>query len=206
MAATAKPLAKKNNNNGSAIKAAIIIIILIGLVVGYYYYLNNKTKQRVESQDKLTVTQELLTRNLTYNYPPTPKEVVRFYSEITKCFYNESYTNEELEQLAEKIRELYDEELLEKNDWNQYLVDLNREIQTYKEKNIRVINYSLSSSTDVDFYNVGEKEVARLYCTFVLQSGSTKQNVEEVFILRKDEDGHWKILGWDHADKVKEEE
>ena len=197
---------KKKNNNGSAIKAGIIIIIMISLVIGYYYYLNNKTQGPRESVEKTTLTKELLTRNLSISYPPTPKEVLRFYSEITQCFYNESYSAEELEQLAEKIRELYDEELLEKNDWNQYLVDLNREIQTYKEKNIHVTNYILPQSTDVEFYTVGDRDIARLYCTYVLQSGNYRQNVDEVFILRKDEKGHWKILGWDHADKVKDEE
>ena len=69
-------------------KGFIIVIILVVLIVGYYYYLSNRDKQP-EEEVVITEAQDLLLRDLDRNYPPTPKEVVKYYFEITKCLYNE---------------------------------------------------------------------------------------------------------------------
>ena len=37
---------------------------------------------------------------------------------------------------------------------------------------------------------------AKLYFTFNLRQGTNRTTSEEVFLLRKDEDGRWKIYGW----------
>ncbi len=196
----------KKKSKGSPVKGMIVTLVLIALVVGYYYYLSNREKGPKEEVVHLTVAQELISRNLTYNYPPTPKEVLRYYSEITQCFYNEDYSNEELELLAEKTRELYDSELVAKNDWQQYLVNLNLDIQNYRDQNITIAAFNLPASTDVDFYTVNGDEVARMYCSYILQKGNNKQTVEQIYVMRKDEEGHWRILGWDLAENVKLEE
>ncbi len=193
---------KKPANNGAALKSGIVILFLVALVVGYYYYLSNRQKKEEPANTKVTAVQEVLARNLENNYPPTPREVIRYYSEITKCFYNEDISEEELEQLADKARMLYDEELAENNEWGRYIIDLKSEIEYYQENSIRISSYSLASSTDVDFFSDGGFDFARIYCTYTLTSGRTKQPVEEVFLLRKDEDKHWRIYGWDLAENV----
>ena len=81
------------------IRGGAVIVLMIVVMLGYYYYLSNKEKEQQEQNPELTVVQEVLMRNLETNYPPTPKEVVKYYSEITKCFYNEEYT---LTALVEK--------------------------------------------------------------------------------------------------------
>ena len=57
---------------------------------------------------------------------------------------------------------------------------------------------------DLLILSITEKEdsCARLYCTFNLkQTGSTGTMASmEQFVLREDEDGHWKILGWELAE------
>ena len=123
-AVSTKPKVKKQKNNGSAIKGGVVLLLLVAMMVGYYYYLSNRESQKEAKVPKLTVAQELIARDLTNNYPPTPKEVVKFYSEITKCYYNDEHTQEELEQLASQARSLYDEELAANNDWNQYIMKL----------------------------------------------------------------------------------
>lgn len=196
-----KPSAKKQGN-GAALKSGAIILVLVLAMVGYYYYLSNRQKEKDQEDTKLTVVQELLMRDLKNNYPPTVKEVIKYYSELTKCFYNEQYTDEELEQLAAKARELYDDELKENNDWSKYIIQLQSEISDFKGKSIRVSSYSLPASTDVYEFRENGSEFARIYCTYLLSSGSEKRSVEEIFLLRKDEDGHWKIFGWDLAKNV----
>lgn len=200
--ATAKPGAKKNNGNGAALKSGIIILLLVAMMIGYYFYLSNRQKQSEPPTVKLTVAQELIARDLTNNYPPTVKEVLKYYSELTKCFYNEEYSDEELEQLASQARMLYDDELAADNDWSRYIMQLQSDIDAFKEKSIRVSNYVIPASTDVFYFSEDGYDFARMYCTYTLTSGNAKQTVEEVFLMRKDEAGHWKIFGWDLAENV----
>ena len=86
-------------------KNVIIIVVLIALVGGYYFYLSNRNK--TEDDTEVTAVHDVILRNLETNYPPTPKEVVKYYSEITKCLHNENYTDEQFEQMADKLLALY---------------------------------------------------------------------------------------------------
>lgn len=200
--AVAKQKPSKKKTKGAAIKASILILVMMALIIGYYYYLSNRDKEKKDESKELTVAQELIARDLTRNYPPTVREVIRFYSEITKCFYSKEYNSEELELLAAQARLLYDDELNENNEWGGYMIELKEDIDYFEENSIRITSYSLPASTDVDYFEDSGYEFARFYCTYYLTSGSSKQTVEEVYLLRKDEAGHWRIYGWDLAENV----
>ena len=197
-----QPNAKKQKGNGSAIKGGVVLLLLVIMMVGYYYYLSHKSSKDDTKVPKMTVAQELISRDLVNNYPPTPKEVIKYYSDITKCYYNEEYSEEELEQLASNARVLFDEELAANNDWNKYIMMLQSEIVKFQDKSLRISSYNLSSSTDVDYFTEDGFDFARLHCTYTLSSGSVKQPVDQVFLLRKDDNGHWRIFGWDLAENV----
>ncbi len=204
--AVVKAKKQKSGSKAGAVKGGIMILLVAAVMVGYYYHLSNRNRQQQEADVEVSVAQELISRNLTTNYPPTPKEVVRYYSDITRCFYNEEYSEEELKQLVDQTFALYDDELLQENEYGPYLIDLTNEINYYKDNSIRIASYSVSASTDVDFFERDGYSFARLYCTYTLVSGSRKQPVEEVYLLRKDENGHWRIYGWDLAENVNTEE
>lgn len=173
----------------------IVVIILIA-----YYSVSMRGKRNDSEQVELTAVQDVLLRDLERNYPQTPKEVVKYYSELVKCLYNETYSEEELVQLANKIKSLYDDELAANKDDESYLKDLRSETTAFKESNYKISSYTTSASTDVeDFWEDGY-ECARLYCTFHVRTGAYIQYIEEVFVLRKDGDGHWKIYGWKQVD------
>lgn len=186
-------------NKSRTIKIVIIVLILAVAVLGYYYYLSNKAKAEAEETAVTTAVQNVLMKDWERSYPPTPKEVLKCYSEITKCFYNEEYTEEELEALAFKIQELYDEELIANKSQQDYLKDLHSEIANMKKNKYTVYSYEISASTDVDYFTENGYSCARMYCTFNLkQEGSTGViSSMEQFVLRQDEDNHWKILGWE---------
>ena len=89
----------------------IVFVVLAIAVVGLFFYVSNRAKAIEEGKvNQMTPVQEILSRNLETNYPPTPKEVLKFYSEITRCFYGEEYTDEELVKLAKLSRKLFDDE------------------------------------------------------------------------------------------------
>lgn len=186
--------------SSKVVKTVIIVVVLAAVILAYYYYLGHRTKrQEVEEAAVATVVQSVLMRDLEHNYPPTPKEVVKYYAEITECFYNETYSDEELVQLANKIQMLYDAELVANKTQEQYLEDLRNDIAEMKGKQLVIASYEVSASTDVEEFTQDGYSCARLYCTFYLRqpgNGSRVPSLER-FILRKDEDGHWKIFGWE---------
>lgn len=184
----------KHKNNA---KGLIIAIVLICLVLGYYYYLSNRKKdEAVIEPIKITAVQETLMHNLEENYPPSPREVIKFYGQVTQCFYNETYTDEEFKALALKIQELYDEELVANKTQEQYLADLKWDVDNMREQEIVVSSYAPASSVDVEYYSVDGFEWAKLRCSFTMRKATQLASSNEVFLLRKDKDGHWKIYGW----------
>ena len=62
----------------SSTRITIIILLVIVTVVGYYAYLSNKTRDS-QREASMTFVQEVLSRDLQLDYPPTPKEVVKYY-------------------------------------------------------------------------------------------------------------------------------
>ncbi len=184
---------------GNKAKTIILIVIMALLVGGYYFHLSNKSEN---SGDDVVVTevQEVLLRNLETNYPPTPKEVVKYYSEISKCLYNEEYTDEQLEQMADKLLAIYDDELVRANPREEYIEQLKKDVESFRENSYTITSFTLSASTDVEEYTVAGREMAQLYCIYNIRTGAEYSSNQQVFVLRKDtETKHWKILGFDAA-------
>jgi len=187
---------KKNN----PVKIVIVFAIFIIACIGLFFYLSNRSEDTMEETKKTTVmtaVQEVLSRNLETNYPPTPKEVLKYYSEITRCFYAEKYTEEELAELAIKSRLLFDRELYSTQTDEQYLESLKLEIESYKAEDKAISSFSVSQSTDVNEYYYDGYNWAQLYCIYSVRVGTSITPVQERFLMRKDEEGHWKILGWE---------
>ena len=181
-------------------RGAFFLLLAVCCVLLAYYLMNLKAeKSKPEDYVQMTKVQEVLSRDLKTNYPQTPKEVIKYYSELTRCFYNENYTDEEFEALAMKALELYDYELAGNKTEEQYLADLKSEIRIFKEKNYAISSYSTSSSTDVYDFEEDGYQFSRLYCTYNVRMGTAIQPIEEIFLLRMDLEGHWKIYGWDLA-------
>ncbi len=181
---------------GSTVKVVIIGIILVCIVIGYYYYLSNKEKKDTDEVQKATAVQAALSYNFEKNYPPTPKEVVNLYGQITQCLHNETYTDQEFEKLALKIQNLYDEELIANKTRNQYFEDLKWDIKNVREQEIVISSYAAGASTDVEYYSMDGYSFAKIPCTFTMRKGTFLEVTDEIFLLRKDADGHWKIYGW----------
>ena len=178
-------------------KGFIIAIVLILLIAGYYYYLSNyREKETKEEEVTISEVQDLLLRDLERNYPPTPKEVLKYFFEITICLYNEALSEEDVNALALRLQELCDDELNSNNPAEEYLTELKSEISAFQTGNSRILNYSTSSSVDVDYYEEDGHSFARMYGTYYLQVQKELKSLEEVFIFRKDGDGHWKLYGW----------
>lgn len=178
----------------------IIIVVSVAVIVGIYFVIANYlSKDDEPTEVEITAVQNVLLRNLENDYPPTPKEVLKYYSDITQCFYAGGYTDEELIELADRAMELYDDELRAHQDYDTYIADLKLEISQFKEKDWSISSYSTSSSTDVEEFERDGYEWAQLYAFYNVRQSTTMVRVTELFLMRKDEDGRWKIYGWEQV-------
>ena len=102
--------------------------------------------------------------------------------------------------LIDQQRALFDKELLDHNKYGDFKKRLENEISSYKSANKTVINYQINSNQSVQYWRNDGKECASIMVVVNLNGKSLNQ-VYEKFILRKNDNGKWKILGWQLADE-----
>lgn len=176
----------------------ILLIMIIGLV--YYTYLNNTTSNRQGASTE-TEAEQLLNYDFQNNYPKTVRETVKLHCRYLKCAYNNAFTEDELFTVNRNIRQLFDEELLQHNDEDKQLQGLKDEIQLYADNKQKIVSYSLPEASQVQYNTEDGKEYAKMKVTIGLNVGSDTMSADEEYILRKDENGRWKILGWQAVQK-----
>ena len=187
-------------------KVTIIIVLLVLSMVGYYAYLSGRAKDAKRANaEPVSVLETVLKRDLTTDYPSTPKEVMKYYNEIIKIMYggtDEEVSQDVVDDLAMKMRGLYDAELLANNEMGTHLIRLRSEVKEYQDKGRKITNCSVASSANVDYYSVDGYDFARLLCTYNINEGGVSSTQKLIFLLRKDADRRWKIYGWDLEENV----
>lgn len=180
-------------------RGKVIFIMFTALLVflAVFYFIANGKRQ--EPMTKLSATEATVQKDLSINYPQTPKAVVRYYAELSQCMYDPTNTDEEVEAIARQSRELFDEELKSQQSDDDYLQSLKNTIAGFLQDNRRIVSFTITPSSEVVYNTLDIGEVASLYCTYTMQKGSVSYSDPEHFLLRKDGDGRWKILGWQSA-------
>lgn len=186
---------KKNANK---IKNIVVILIMILLVVGFYFAISSRDNKKTASKEKVKTEngETLLKKDLEKEYPPTPTAVVSYYSDLVLTYYDDDCTDSMREKLVEQSRLLYDEELLEKNPEKDQMVSLEADVAEYKEKKKQIINYTVCKPEEVKYGDLDGDEVALMATSYRIRAGKNLGNIKEEYFLRKDEEGRWKIVGW----------
>lgn len=180
-----------------AFRIGISIVICVGLVCGYYYYLSHKNAKSAEdAQGKTTEVEKIIERDFDKKYPKTPREVVKWYNRIITAFYGEKYTDEELEKMADQARSLMDDELLSYNPRDTYLKSLKADIEDYKTRDKIIVQSSVSDSNDITYATVDGEYCAYVDAYYFSREASDYSRTYEEFVLRRDDEGHWKILSF----------
>lgn len=183
--------------------AIIVLMILISVgVITYFIYINIKKEDegKTEAVYEESELNKLLKRDLSEDYPPTAREVLKFYSRILCQFYGDTQIeDEDFDILVDQLRELYASELLEENSKETQIQNLKDEIQEYRDISKKIRGYQIEKADSAISWESEEKELQRLIAVYTfLQNNRTGQTYEE-FLLCK-EDGKWKILGWNTVD------
>lgn len=175
-------------------RVVIIAIICIAVILGAFWQITRSREASVEDTVELTEVQKVITRDLDANYPETPREVVKTYNRIISCFYDQSYTDDELYDLGYQARKLFDAELLESNPEDTYFDALKADIAEYKETDKTIVSSSVCDSNDVKYQTVDGDECAYVTASYFINESKKYSRTNQTYVLRKDEDGKWKIL------------
>ncbi len=177
----------------------VVLFLVVIAALGYYTYLSNKSP----GHDDVTESSEkeiLMNYDMENNYPKTAREVVKTHCRFLKYIYSEDFTKEATEDdyftMTQQIRKLFDEELLELNSADAQLQGLKSEIALYQTNKQKFISYSLAESSQIEYNTENGKEYAKMRVTIAMTIDGASLSADEEYILRQDEDGKWKILGW----------
>lgn len=193
-------------------KKARLIIIAIACIClicgGYFLFSQNNTV----SEENLTEVEKVLVKDLKKDYPKTPREVVKFYNRIVKCYYSEKLSDKEIEDMVDQMLYLLDEDLLVVNPRDEYYRSVVADIKDYNIKNKRIVNTDVCDSNDVTYVDDvkdGSNEVDKLAyvnASYFINTDGEFTNTYQQFVLRQDDDGLWKILTFYEVEGEAEED
>ena len=180
-------------------RTIIVIAVLVALGLGYYYYLANKDTGK-DATDIAADTSEvsvLISKDIMANYPESPKDVVNLYARITKAYYDTSLTNEQIEALGKQARLMFDDELRNTQTDADFYEKLKEDIGNYNSTKTRISSYVIQSAVKTKYSTFKDRQYASIALVYYLRQGDKLIDSPTKFTLRKDDDGHWKILFWE---------
>ena len=180
-------------------RTIIVIAVLVALGLGYYYYLANKDTGK-DATDIAADTSEvsvLISKDIMANYPESPKDVVNLYARITKAYYDTSLTDEQIEALGKQARLMFDDELKNTQTDADFYDKLKEDIGNYNSTKTRISSYVIQSAAKTKYSTFKDRQYASIALVYYLRQGDKLIDSPTKFTLRKDDDGHWKILFWE---------
>ncbi|SDB46433.1 DUF6715 family protein [Butyrivibrio sp. INlla16] len=184
----------ESTKNG-IIKAIVIMVLAALIVVSVFVILtrNRKGTNTTTEELELTEVQKITTIDLSKSYPKTPPTVVDLYAHTMKVLYKENYTDEEFEKMASVLSGIFDSEFLQaQQSWPS---GLKSEVEQKKKDDCSIPKYEVLTSDLQEKRDNGE-EIANVVAKFHIRTGTHTTPYNYLFVLRKDSNGLWKIMGW----------
>ena len=182
-------------------RGGVILLILIAvLIVGACALVAYRTPKTAEEATEVTEKDALMSKNIEVSYPSTPREVLKLYNRYMVCLYgveSNQLTDDEVRTLGIKMRQMYDEELLEANQQESHLQKLTQEIVAFQADEKVMIQANVCDSNEVDYIDVDGASGALLEASYFIKKGSKEfSRTYQQYLMRKDANGNWKILGF----------
>ncbi len=173
-------------------KNVIVLIGLIAIVGGYYIYTSGIAGKNQITTDEYTI---LSSKDLEISYPETPREVVKLYSRMVKYLYDDDISAKKTKNVVKQMRTLFSDQLLEKNALDTQLKNLKSDVAAFTKEKKTIIGYEIDESS-LNTKEVDGKECATIIVGFAIKKNEDYEHSNELFLLEKDEEGKWKIVGW----------
>lgn len=182
-------------------RGGVILLILVAmLIVGAFALVAYRTPKTAEEATEVTEKDTLMNINMQINYPSTPREVMKLYNRYMLCLYGvtgEEISDDQVRALGRKMREMYDEELLGANPEEPHLLSLLQEINAFRNDSKVMIQANVCDSNEVEYIDIEGASGALLEASYFVKKGTKEfSRTYQQFLLRKDDKGNWKILGF----------
>ena len=184
---------KKKSPAGTIIFLCLFAAVVVG---GFLMLTRNKDKGTAEIPAESSETDILIKKDLIFDYPATPREVLKLYCRITMCLYNEDLTDTQRKKLVGQLRGLYSSELLAINPEDEQISLLKGDREEYKKANKTIFQYKISKADDIRYIDSKGGKTAIVQMVFTTKAGGNLDRVFEEFSLIRDDNDHWKIMGW----------
>ena len=181
------------NTKSAVIKSVLLVVFGALVVLGLFLLFTRNHRSSNEENYTLTVVDQITTTNLEKDYPANPRKVVEMYANIMKVLYKETYTDDQQKKMLEVLEGLMDDELLA-NQSNFYQ-SMKNEVKTRRDEDYSIPTYQVQSR-EPEVVTVEGRKMCNVDCYLSLRKGTSSQGLYYMFILRQDDSGKWKILGW----------
>ena len=108
-----------------------------------------------------------------------------------------SLTNEQIEALGKQARLMFDDELKNTQTDADFYEKLKEDIGNYNSTKTRISSYVIQSAAKTKYSTFKDMQYASIALVYYLRQGDKLIDSPTKFTLRKDDDGHWKILFWE---------
>lgn len=180
----------------SGIIRSIVLMVFAAIVILGVFMLFTRRGSNTNTtteEETLTEVQKITTIDLKKTYPQTPPTVVNLYARTMKVLYKESYTDEEFAKMADVMSGIFDSEFLAvQQNWPS---GLKSEVEQKRKDDFSIPKYEVLTSDLQEKRDNGE-EIANVVAKIHLRHGTHTTPYNYLFVLRKDSEGLWKIMGW----------
>ncbi|RKM54519.1 hypothetical protein D6853_13430 [Butyrivibrio sp. X503] len=188
------------NSTKSAIIKSVVMIFFAALIVLGMYILLTRNKEKEPKYDEsytLSSVDELTTTDLEKSYPANPKKVVELYAKTMQVLYKETYSADQQLKMINVLAGLMDDELLA-NQGN-FTQSMRNEVEERKKEDYSISNYVVLTK-DIDEATVGDRKMCHVDLMYSLRKGTSGTSILKYrYVMRQDDEGRWKIMGWDLA-------
>ncbi len=184
---------KKNGPLGTIIFMVLFAAVVIGI---YFAITRGKNTDTKEIPAETSEADALIKKDLDWEYPATPREVLKLYCRITKCLYNDDLTDEQIKKLVSQVRNLYSFDLLENNAEDEQIAFIKGDRVEYKKDKKTIFSFAIDSANNIEYIDTKAGKTALIKMYFTLKAGANMDRSFEEFSLIQQDDGKWKIAAW----------
>ena len=188
------------NSTKSAIIKSVVMIFFAALIVLGMYILLTRNKEKEPKYDEsytLSSVDEFTTTDLEKSYPANPKKVVELYAKTMQVLYRETYSADQQLKMINVLAGLMDDELLA-NQGN-FTQSMRNEVEERKKEDYSISNYVVLTK-DIDEATVDGRKMCHVDLMYSLRKGTSGTSILKYrYVMRQDNEGRWKIMGWDLA-------
>ncbi len=185
---------EKSSLSSAIIKSIVLVVLGAMIILGVYMMITRVKGKPAKDEDyQLTAVDEITTTNLDKNYPADARMVVELYGKIMRTMYRETYDENQQNKMITVLAGIMDDELLANQ--NNFPKSIKNEIKEKKDGDYSIVTYIVQAK-EPDVVKVDGKKMCTVECLLSLRKGTSHVPITYDFIMRQDEDGKWKILGW----------